>query len=300
MADWALISGRPDLWNQMEPQYRYVQKSVVESMKEARNNWRYHVRLVLETGCPGIFRVGDLEDFPGVRAEDLNCAVMEMIGVEREKAMAVFGMLKAHPEAVEERLAPLRAEAVHLFHEMEKAEELELLNAAFNRLTDEEQRIRYAYSVQNPWMMTFMKPGTSLTHETAVASIDHIRIAAEVTDEDWLAQPIYPSAGTYNKGMKTVIGVRTPWETVEREKDGHKVLRRDSLIYTEPRLTITGIIPVPRFHEYRDYLPGHWLEPGTEEEKAAAAAAREEGAAWVLRNGAQDVPCFRKRRKNRS
>ena len=126
MADWALIKNHTELWKDMDPQYFYVQSATVESMETAKNNWRYHVRLVLETDQPGLFRVGDLESFPDVSAEDLNYVVAEMIEVEREKARVAFTLIQAHPEAVEERLAPLRAEACELFDRMEKADEAEM------------------------------------------------------------------------------------------------------------------------------------------------------------------------------
>ena len=149
----------------MDPQYFYVQAATVENMETAKNNWRYHVRLVLQADRPGIFRVGDLKNFPDVSAEDLNYVVSEMIEVEREKARTALTLIQAHPEAVEERLIPLRAEACELFGRMEEADEdeMEKLSACFNFLTDEEQKIRYAYSLQNPWVLTFMRLGGSLT-----------------------------------------------------------------------------------------------------------------------------------------
>jgi len=277
----------------MGPQYFYVQSATVESMETAKNNWRYHVRLVLETDHPGIFRVGDLESFPDVSAEDMNYVVTEMIEVEREKARTALTLIQAHPEAVEERLAPLRAEACELFDRMEEADEKEMatLSARFNFLTDEEQRIQYAHSLQNPWMLTFMRLGDTLTHESAIAALDHVKVIATVDDPDWLQNPVYPSAGKYNKGMNTVIGVETPGTEVDRDKDGRKRRRVKNLIYTEPSLLITDLIPVPRFYQYRDYLPQEWLN---------TADAGKETDRWAIQNDVQDVPCYRKRRKNRS
>ena len=277
----------------MGPQYFYVQSATVESMETAKNNWRYHVRLVLETDHPGIFRVGDLESFPDVSAEDMNYVVTEMIEVEREKARTALTLIQAHPEAVEERLARLRAEACELFDRMEEADEKEMatLSARFNFLTDEEQRIRYAHSLQNPWMLTFMRLGDTLTHESAIAALDHVKVIATVDDPDWLQNPVYPSAGKYNKGMNTVIGVETPGTEVDRDKDGRKRRRVKNLIYTEPSLLITDLIPVPRFYQYRDYLPQEWLN---------TADAGKETDRWAIQNDVQDVPCYRKRRKNRS
>ncbi len=92
MADWALIKNHAELWKDLEPQYFYVQSATVESMETAKNNWRYHVRLVLLADHPGIFRVGDIESFPDVSAEDLNYVVAEMIEVEREKARTALTM----------------------------------------------------------------------------------------------------------------------------------------------------------------------------------------------------------------
>ena len=280
----------------MEPQYFYVQSATVESMETAKNNWRYHVRLVLETDYPGLFRVGDLETFPDVSAEDLNYVVAEMIEVEREKARAAFALIQAHPETVEERLAPLRAEACELFDRMGEADEKEMaaLSARFNFLTDEEQRIRHAYSLQNPWVLTFMRLGSSLTHETAVAALDHIKVIATVDDSEWLASPIYPSAGRYNKGMNTVIGVETPGTEVDRDKDGRKKRKVKNLIYTEPSLLVTDLVPIPRFYQYRDYLPQEWLNT------SAVKVVGKEAVRWATQNDVQDARCSRKRRNNRS
>lgn len=296
MADWALIKNHTELWKDMEPQYFYVQPATVESMETAKNNWRYHVRLVLQTDHPGLFRVGDLESFPDVSAEDLNYVVAEMIEVEREKARTALTLIQEHPEAVEERLAPLRAEACELFDRMEEADgdEMDKLSARFNFLTDEEQRIRYAYSLQNPWVLTFMRLGDSLTHETAIAALDHIGVIAMVDDPDWLQNPIYPSAGKYNRGMGRVIGVETPGTEVDRDKDGRKKRKVKNLIYTEPNLLITDLIPVPRFYQYRDYLPQEWMN--TAEPKAAG----KEADRWATQSDVQDAPCYRKRRKSRS
>lgn len=280
----------------MEPQYFYVQSATVESMETAKNNWRYHVRLVLETDYPGLFRVGDLETFPDVSAEDLNYVVAEMIEVEKIKARAAFNLIQAHPETVEERLAPLRAEACELFDRMGEADEKEMaaLSARFNFLTDEEQRIRHAYSLQNPWVLTFMRLGSSLTHETAVAALDHIKVIATVDDSEWLASPIYPSAGRYNKGMSTVIGVETPGTEVDRDKDGRKKRRVKNLVYTEPSLLVTDLVPIPRFYQYRDYLPQEWLNT------SSVKTTGKEAVRWATQNDVQDARCSRKRRKNRS
>ena len=280
----------------MEPQYFYVQSATVESMETAKNNWRYHVRLVLETDYPGLFRVGDLETFPDVSAEDLNYVVAEMIEVEREKARAAFALIQAHPETVEERLAPLRAEACELFDRMGEADEKEMaaLSARFNFLTDEEQRIRHAYSLQNPWVLTFMRLGSSLTHETAVAALDHIKVIATVDDSEWLASPIYPSAGRYNKGMNTVIGVETPGTEVDRDKDGRKKRRVKNRVYTEPSLLVTDLVPIPRFYQYREYLPQEWLNT------SSVKTTGKEADRWATQNDVQDARCSRKRRKNRS
>lgn len=298
MADWALIKNHVELWKDMDPQYFYVQAATVENMETAKNNWRYHVRLVLQADRPGIFRVGDLKNFPDVSAEDLNYVVSEMIEVEREKARTALTLIQAHPEAVEERLIPLRAEACELFGRMEEADEdeMEKLSARFNFLTDEEQKIRYAYSLQNPWVLTFMRLGGSLTHETAIAALDHIGVIAIVDDPVWLASPVYPSAGKYNKGMEKVIGVEVPGASVPRDKDGRKKRRVKNLIYTEPNLLITDLIPVPRFYQYRDYLPQEWMNTLNK----AAEAAGKEADRWVTQNDVQDVPCYRKRRKSRS
>ena len=280
----------------MEPQYFYVQSATVESMETAKNNWRYHVRLVLETDYPGLFRVGDLESFPDVSAEDLNYVVAEMIEVEREKARAAFALIQAHPETVEERLAPLRAEACELFDRMGEADEKEMaaLSARFNFLTDEEQRIRHAYSLQNPWVLTFMRLGSSLTHETAVAALDHIKVIATVDDSEWLASPIYPSAGRYNKGINTVIGVETPGTEVDRDKDGRKKRKVKNLVYTEPSLLVTDLVPIPRFYQYRDYLPQEWLNT------SSVKTTGKEADRWATQNDVQDARCSRKRRKNSS
>lgn len=280
----------------MEPQYFYVQSATVESMETAKNNWRYHVRLVLETDHPGLFRVGDLESFPDVSAEDLNYVVAEMIEVEKIKARAAFNLIQAHPETMEERLAPLRVEACELFDRMEEADEKEmaLLSARFNFLTDEEQRIRHAYSLQNPWVLTFMRLGSSLTHETAVAALDHIKVIATVDDSEWLASPIYPSAGRYNKGMSTVIGVETPGTEVDRDKDGRKKRRVKNLVYTEPSLLVTDLVPIPRFYQYRNYLPQEWLNT------SSVKTTGKEAVRWATQNDVQDARCSRKRRKNRS
>ena len=172
---------------------------------------------------------------------------------------------------------------------------MEKLSARFNFLTDEEQKIRYAYSLQNPWVLTFMRLGSSLTHETAIAALDHIGVIAIVDDPDWLASPVYPSAGKYNKGMGRVIGVETPGEEVDRDKDGRKKRKVKNLIYTEPNLLISDLIPVPRFYQYRDYLPQEWMN-----NKAVTEAAGKEADRWVTPNDVQDVPCYRKRRKSRS
>ena len=217
--------------------------------------------------------------------------------------MAVFGLLKTHPETVEARLTTLRIEAVKLFEKMEEADEEEMkdLDIRFNALTDEEQKIRYAYSLQNPWMLTFMQLGTELTHEAAIAAIDHIKVVATINDPDWLSHPIYPSAGRYNKGMNRVIGVEVPGTEVDREKDGRKRRRVKDLLYQEPSLLITDLVPIPRFYQYRDYLPENWLEPRGMKEKAEAASARKEAAAWVQeQTEGKRVPSFRKRRKSNS
>jgi len=93
-----------------------------------------------------------------------------------------------------------------------------------------------------------------------------------------------------------VIGVEVPGASVSRDKDGRKKRRLKNLIYTEPNLLITDLIPVPRFYQYRDYLPEEWMNTLNK----AAEAAGKEADRWVTQNDVQDVPCYRKRRKSRS
>lgn len=304
MTDWAMVKSHTELWKDMEPQYYYVQESIVENA-EAENGYRYHARLVLETDQRGIFRSGDLADYPDVSSEDLNVALSEMIATERSKALAVCGFLLKHPEAVEERLDDLRFDAIETFSRMEEAKSWEMrkLNEEFYRLTEEERQIRYAFSLQNPWMLTFIqiKANAPLTHAIAIAAIDHIKVCAEVTDPAWLVSPIYPSAGRYNKGMKRVVGVRQLDGRVPRGAQGRKSRRKDALLYREPALTLTDIVPIPRFYRYRDYLPREWLEPRTKQEIKAADKARKEAKKCLpgLNDGTH-IPCSLKKSKSRS
>jgi len=133
-----------------------------------------------------------------------------------------------------------------------------------------------------------------LTHETAVAALDHIKVITMVDDSEWLASPIYPSAGRYNKGMSTVIGVETPGTEVDRDKDGRKKRRVKNLIYTEPSLLVTDLVPIPRFYQYRDYLPQEWLNT------SSVKTTGKEAVRWATQNDVQDARCSRKRRKSRS
>ena len=261
MTDWGMIKNHREIWKDIKPQYYYVQEETVQKA-ETGNSSRYHVRIVLETDYPGIFRVGDLADFPGVMGWELNRKLKKMIFKEKKKAAAIAGLLKEHPEAVEQRIAPLRLEAMETFSLMEEADdgELQNLNQKFYSITEKERQIRHAYSLQNPWLLNFLQIDGELSHESAIAALDHIRVLAKVDDDEWLKSPIYPSAGKYNKGMKDVIGVVTPGGTVTRRPNGRKYRRKNQLTYKEPKLTITNVILIPRYKKYRDYLPTEWME----------------------------------------
>ncbi|MBR1781313.1 MAG: hypothetical protein IJ751_07935 [Oscillospiraceae bacterium] len=293
------VRRHPELWPELEPYYYFYPAYELERRQGERDSYHYQARLVLESDDPGIFRRGSLADYGDVAVSALNAIALDTYRRERERAAAAWVLLPQRPEAVEQALILLRAEARSLFPRMEQAqgEAFDDLNRRFDALTDEEQKIRLAYSLQNPWLLNYalLQEPDFVSHAFVLKAVDRIIVTAEIIDPAWRANPVYPERRTYTRGMVKSRG--TSQRGTQGSNRGRPPGTTSRVIYREPKLRFTGLEALPRFWEYGAYLPEAWFTK--QSLRRYGPQGEEEIARWRTEAGETAFRSSRVRRKRR-
>ena len=220
------------------------------------------VRLILQTEDPGIYRRGDAEDYPDIDLGKLQELVHDTVSREKRRALRVKKWMET-PErgtTYENAIEGLRLESRELFLLMQECQddgEFMALNEKFSVLTEQMRKLKKTFSIQNPWLQFYLTPREE--HRALIGVI----VKGHITDEAWLANPIYPVPKAYSHGMAGAkadipIDNKPQGRGTQNGKHGRPRKQRPPL-YVEPKIEIVGFEPVLYHLEYRDLLPTAWL-----------------------------------------
>ena len=145
-------------------------------------------------------------------AKKLDRAFYAMFREERKKARAAFYFFKTRPDLPEKERVKMQERSRELFVLMQnlneeiglaEGEEKEVLlknraelDAEFHRLVERNQHFDVAITIENPWMRTILQYNDNdrfspITHRMVMELCKCIHVKAEITDEAWLADPVY-------------------------------------------------------------------------------------------------------------
>ena len=169
------------------------------------------IPVYLETQDPDFYLSGRAA-VSGRMARKFDRAFYAMFREERRKARAAFYFFRTRPELPETERKKMQARSRELFVLMQNLNEeiglaegeeketlireRENLDAEFHRLVERNRYFDKAININNPWMRTLMQYNDNdrfspITHKMVMETCSCIHVKAEITDQAWLANPVY-------------------------------------------------------------------------------------------------------------
>jgi hypothetical protein len=170
------------------------------------------IPVILETQDPDFYLSGKAA-VTSKMARRFDREFYAMFREERKKARAAFYFFKTRPDLPETERVKMQERSRELFVLMQNLneeialaedEEKEILikeranlDDEFHRLVERNRYFDEAITIENPWMRTLLQYNdydrfSPITHQMVMDICNCIHAKAEITDEAWLAHPIYP------------------------------------------------------------------------------------------------------------